>query len=68
MSYERNNMDEDFGSNEFRHDEIAELAYRFWEGRGRPVGSPEEDWFRAELELLLRAAAAEGSEIPEPVL
>ena len=30
---------------------IAELAYRYWEDRGRPWGSPEEDWFRAEYEL-----------------
>jgi hypothetical protein len=30
---------------------IEKLAYRFWEERGRPAGSPEEDWFRAEPEL-----------------
>jgi hypothetical protein len=30
---------------------VAELAYQFWELRGRPAGSPEEDWFRAEREL-----------------
>jgi hypothetical protein len=29
------------------HDEIARLAYRFWEERGRPDGSPEVDWHRA---------------------
>jgi hypothetical protein len=28
---------------------IAELAYGFWEERGCPEGSPEEDWYRAEL-------------------
>jgi hypothetical protein len=28
---------------------IAELAYRFWEERGRPEGSPDEDWYRAEV-------------------
>ena len=33
------------------HQEIAKLAYSFWELRGRPVGSPEIDWCRAELEL-----------------
>jgi hypothetical protein len=27
---------------------IAELAYQYWEDRGRPVGSPDEDWLRAE--------------------
>jgi DUF2934 family protein len=30
---------------------IAELAYTYWEARGRPWGSPEEDWFRAEHQL-----------------
>jgi|HubBroStandDraft_6_1064221.scaffolds.fasta_scaffold4710964_1 hypothetical protein len=29
------------------HDEIARLAYRFWEERGRPHGSSEADWYRA---------------------
>jgi Protein of unknown function (DUF2934) len=38
-----------FGSAEERAAAIAELAYRFWEERGRPEGSPEDDWYRAEL-------------------
>jgi len=33
------------------HEEIALLAYFYWEARGRPAGSPEEDWFRAEEEI-----------------
>jgi len=33
------------------HEEVARLAYRFWEDRGLPFGSPEVDWRRAELEL-----------------
>ncbi len=32
-------------------DAIAALAYRFWTERERPIGSPEEDWFRAECEI-----------------
>src|SRR5579864_1874097 len=36
-----------------KHEEIAQLAYSYWVGRGRPCGSPEEDWFRAEQDLLL---------------
>lgn len=32
-------------------DDIASLAYRLWDERGRPIGSPEEDWFQAEQEL-----------------
>jgi len=35
------------------HEEIAQLAYRYWEARGRPLGSPEDDWFRAEQEVLM---------------
>ena len=26
-------------------------AHRLWEERGCPIGSPEEDWFRAEEEI-----------------
>ncbi len=33
---------------EDRHEFVAKLAYQFWEERGRPCGSPEVDWFRAE--------------------
>ena len=36
-------------------DEIARLAYLFWEGRGGVGGSPEEDWLRAEQEILTRS-------------
>jgi hypothetical protein len=39
------------------HEEIAILAYHYWELRGCPFGSPEEDWFRAERELLSARAA-----------
>jgi hypothetical protein len=35
-------------------EEIARLAYSYWEQRGRRGGSPEEDWLRAERELRLR--------------
>jgi hypothetical protein len=30
------------------HERIERLARRFWEERGRPLGSPEIDWLRAE--------------------
>lgn len=33
------------------YEEIARLAYSFWEARGCEGGSPEEDWLRAEQEL-----------------
>ena len=37
--------------------EIARLAYLFWEERGGNGGSPEEDWLRAEQEILARSRA-----------
>jgi hypothetical protein len=33
------------------HDQIAALAYSYWESRGYQGGSQEEDWLRAEHEL-----------------
>jgi hypothetical protein len=33
------------------HQEIARLAYSYWETRGRQHGSELEDWLRAEREL-----------------
>jgi hypothetical protein len=33
------------------YEDVAKLAYRFWEDRGRPMGSPEVDWYRAEQEV-----------------
>jgi Protein of unknown function (DUF2934) len=42
------------------HDEeIALRAYRLWEERGRPIGSAEEDWSRAENEIRGKEAAEE---------
>jgi Protein of unknown function (DUF2934) len=32
-------------------DTIAVLAYRLWTERDRPIGSPEEDWFRATHQI-----------------
>jgi len=37
------------------HEQVAELAHRFWNERGRAHGHHEEDWFRAEQ--LLRGNA-----------
>lgn len=33
---------------EDRHEFVAKLAYKLWEERGHPFGSPEVDWFEAE--------------------
>jgi len=40
------------------YEDVARLAYSYWEARGCQGGSPEEDWIRAEQELRIRAAAA----------
>jgi hypothetical protein len=32
-------------------DEIAVRAYALWESRGRPFGSPGEDWYKARMQL-----------------
>jgi hypothetical protein len=40
-------------------EEIARLAYSYWEARGRQHGSPQEDWYRAERELLRRQRLVE---------
>jgi hypothetical protein len=34
-----------------RNEEIAELAYSYWEARCGVGGSPEDDWLRAERYL-----------------
>jgi len=36
---------------EDRHEYVQKLAYQLWEKRGRPLGSPEADWFQAEQVL-----------------
>ena len=33
------------------YEEISRLAEQFWVERGRPFGSPEVDWLRAEATL-----------------
>ena len=38
-------------------EQVRQLAYRFWQERGCPIDSAEEDWFRAEREL----ASADGA-------
>jgi len=34
------------------HKRIEALAYRLWEERGSPPGSPDEDWLAAERTVL----------------
>jgi hypothetical protein len=30
---------------------VARLAYKYWEQRGCPIGSSDEDWYKAEREI-----------------
>jgi hypothetical protein len=41
-------------------EEIARLAYSYWEARGGQGGSPQEDWARAEQEFRKRRQTAAG--------
>jgi len=41
----------------FDHEEIAGLAHSYWEARQNV--SPENDWFRADVELRGRIAVSE---------
>ena len=33
------------------YEEVSRLAYDYWQARGCPDGSSEEDWLRAEHDL-----------------
>lgn len=49
--------------------EIAILAYRLWQARGCPEGSPEIDWLEAEKQLRSRPEVAPASpQKSEPIL
>ena len=39
-------------------EQIALLAYSYWEARGRRHANAEEDWYRAEREILSRLSSA----------
>jgi hypothetical protein len=43
---------------ESHYEFVARLAYRLWEQRGRPLGSPDVDWFAAEQAVYASLAAA----------
>jgi hypothetical protein len=38
------------------HEEISRLAQQYWAERGRQDGKAEEDWLRAERELMQMAS------------
>jgi hypothetical protein len=41
---------------------IAQLAYRLWQERGCPEGSPDCDWYNAELLIEREQGNQQGSE------
>ena len=43
---------------ESHYEFVAKLAYELWEQRGRPLGSPEVDWFAAEQAVYASLVAA----------
>jgi len=47
------------------YERVARLAYSYWEARGCPIGSPEEDWFRAEHELMMEQLVWGGERSPQ---
>ena len=42
-------------------EEVARIAYTYWQARGGQGGSAEEDWLRAEEEYRERRAAPRGA-------
>jgi len=55
----RNNVTQ--GNGTMDSDAIRRRAYELYEQRGGKHGTPEEDWFRAETELLGRGSSTKRS-------
>jgi hypothetical protein len=60
-----NSKGESMKNQELDQARIEHVAYEFWVQRGRPIGSPEEDWFRAE-QRLRREGPAEEAPVNDP--
>lgn len=56
---------------ESRHEFVEKLAHKLWEQRGRPVGSPDMDWFAAEqavyASLVASGMITQPSNAPETI-
>ena len=50
---------------ESRYEFVASLAYKLWEKRGCPLGSPDVDWFAAE-QAVYTSLVASGMITPSP--
>ena len=55
---EETDVHENGTSRSISSEDVADLAYRFWNERGQAHGHHEEDWFRAALELQTSASSA----------
>jgi len=47
-------------------EEVRTRAYLFWEERGRPEGSADEDWFRAEPSVRDEQSVPDDRARPQP--
>jgi hypothetical protein len=47
------------------HDQIALLAYHFWEEQGRPSGQDVEHWLMAERRILAERAVTASANVPK---
>ena len=52
-------------SYESRYEFVERLAYKLWERRGRPIGSPEVDWLAAE-QAVYASLVTSGTITPSP--
>jgi hypothetical protein len=50
------------GEKRLRQSDIASVAYRLWQDRGRPDGSAEDDWFEAERQVESRGTVSQPEE------
>ncbi len=50
---------------ESRYEFVTRLAYKFWEQRGHPLGSPDIDWLAAE-QAVYASLVASGMISPSP--
>lgn len=45
---------------EDRHEFVAKLAYKLWAQRGRRLGSPDIEWFAADVRAYTLCSASQG--------
>jgi hypothetical protein len=58
QDFETRNSTKTMNEQDTHQQRIERLAYQLWQERGSPLGSPEDDWFRAENEFRREASPA----------